>query len=99
MQTILKDKWALVTGASSGFGTDFAKELGSMGCNLVLTARRKERLEQVADEISQLSEVSVSVLPFDLSILDAPQQLYEQIKSKGIQVDVLINNAGFGLHG
>jgi short-subunit dehydrogenase len=97
--TMLKDKWALVTGASSGFGADFAKELGALGCNLILTARRKDRLEQVAEELIKRYGVSVKTIPMDLSDSEAPQQLYDQIQAEGIPVDILINNAGFGIHG
>jgi short-subunit dehydrogenase len=97
--TNLKDKWALVTGASSGFGADFARELGALGCNLVLTARRESRLVQLAKEITERFGVSVKVIPLDLSEPEAPQRLYDQINTEGIQIDILINNAGFGLYG
>jgi uncharacterized protein len=95
----LKSKWALVTGASSGFGADFARELGALGCNLILTARRKDRLEQVAEEIRQRFGVPTKIIPMDLSDSGAPQQLYDRIQAEDIQVNVLINNAGFGLYG
>jgi len=97
--TELKNKWALVTGASSGFGADFARELGALGCNLVLTARREDRLVQLAEEITERFGVSAKVLPMDLSESEAPQQLYDQINAEGIQIDILINNAGFGIYG
>lgn len=95
----LKNRWALVTGASSGFGVEFARELASRGCNLVLTARREDRLQLYQEEISQRFGVLVKVIPLDLYPPEAPGQLYEQIKSANIAVDVLINNAGFGLYG
>ena len=96
---ILKNKWALVTGASSGLGADFARILASLGCHLILTARRQERLETLKDEISAQFGVSVKVIPMDLSLFESPQQLYDQLKTEGITVDVLINNAGFGICG
>ena len=96
---ILKNRWALVTGASSGLGADFARILASMGCHLILVARRQERLEALKKEISADFGVSVIVIPMDLSLSDSPQQLYDQIKEGGIIVDVLINNAGFGIYG
>lgn len=98
-ETKLKDKWALVTGASSGFGADFARELASMSCCLILTARRKDRLGLLKDEISSKFGVPVKVMPMDLSKPDAPQQLYDQVYAEGISVDILINNAGFGIYG
>jgi short-subunit dehydrogenase len=98
-ETKLKDKWALVTGASSGFGADFARELASLGCNLILTARREDRLERVAAEIGERYGVSAKTIPMDLSKPEAPQELYDRIKAKGVLVDVLINNAGFGISG
>jgi short-subunit dehydrogenase len=96
---ILKNRWALVTGASSGLGADFARILASMGCHLVLVARRQERLEALKKEISADFGVSVNVIPMDLSLSESPQQLYDQLKSDGTTVDILINNAGFGIFG
>ena len=98
-ETKHKDKWALVTGASSGFGVDFARELASLHCNLILTARRRDRLERVAGEIRERFGVSAIIMPKDLSKSAAPQQLYEQITAEAIPVDILINNAGFGIYG
>jgi short-subunit dehydrogenase len=96
---ILKNKWALVTGASSGLGADFARILASLSCRLILTARRQERLETLKKEITADFGVPVKVIPMDLSLPEAPQQLYDQLKSDGVTVDVLINNAGFGIYG
>lgn len=95
----LRGKWALVTGASSGLGMEFARELAPLGCNLILTARRKDRLEQLQAELVEQLGVSVKTIPLDLSAPMGPQQLYDQIKAAGIAIDVLINNAGFGLYG
>lgn len=95
----IKGKWALVTGASSGFGADFARELAALGCNLVITARRAERLAALKEEIVQNYERSVLEIPMDLAAPDAPQELFNWIKSQKIVVDILINNAGFGLYG
>jgi short-subunit dehydrogenase len=96
---ILKDKTALVTGASSGLGVDFARELASRGCNLVLVARREELLRQVGAELTQKYGVAVQVVAMDLAAPGAAQTLYDQLKQSGTQVDVLVNNAGFGLYG
>lgn len=95
----LKGKWALVTGASSGLGVEFARELAALGCNLVLTARRGERLEQLRTELIDRFGVSVKTIPLDLFDSCAPQTLYKRIQEADIAIDVLVNNAGFGLYG
>jgi len=95
----LKGKTALVTGASSGLGTDFATILAERGCSLVLVARRQDRLEKVAAELRQRHGVEVHVIALDLAPLGAAQQLYDRIRGMGINVDVLVNNAGFGVYG
>ncbi|HEX2620424.1 MAG TPA: SDR family oxidoreductase [Phototrophicaceae bacterium] len=97
--TILKGKWALVTGASSGLGVDFAKQLAAIGCHLILVARREDRLRAVADQITTQYGVQVEIVILDLSLPEAPQTLYDQLKTAGRRVDVLINNAGYGLYG
>jgi len=95
----LKDKYALVTGASSGLGVDFANILASAGCHLVLVARRKERLQTLQKEIIDQHGIKVDVVQMDLSLPDSPQILYNSIKDMGISVDVLVNNAGSGIYG
>lgn len=97
--TILRGKTALVTGASSGLGVDFARQLAERGCHLILVARREEKLREVAEEITTKHGVEVTILPMDLGKVDAAQRLYDVVKAQGKTVDVLINNAGFGLHG
>ncbi|MDZ7843596.1 MAG: SDR family oxidoreductase [Anaerolineales bacterium] len=96
---ILAGKWALVTGASSGLGVDFARILASRGTNLVLVARREEKLKSVKDTLVEAYRVDVRVIPFDLAGNGAAAGLYEEINSRGLDIDVLINNAGFGLYG
>lgn len=96
---VLRGKTALVTGASSGLGTDFARQLAAQGCHLILTARRLERLQELQTEIITRYGVKVDCLVSDLAVPDAARQLYEQIKAAGQTVDVLINNAGHGLYG
>lgn len=99
METNLQGKTALVTGASSGLGVDFARHLAARGCNLILVARRENQLRVVQEEIGQRYGVEVQIIPMDLAAESAPQALYDQIKAEGKQVDVLINNAGYGLYG
>jgi len=86
-------KTALITGASSGIGAEMARQLAAAGCNVILVARRTERLNALAEE---LSTVSVQVVTSDLSDPLAPQMLFDEVARRGLLVDILINNAGFG---
>lgn len=90
---------ALVTGASAGIGRAFADVLAREGFDLVLTARRVERLEALARELAGRHEISAHPIPADLAQVDAPARLVEAIVARGLQVDVLINNAGYGVPG
>jgi short-subunit dehydrogenase len=87
---------ALVTGASSGIGKELARILAAEGANLVITARRAERLEALAAEIKQAHGVDVRVEALDLGDPAAPLQLFERTEGAGVAIDVLVNNAGFG---
>ena len=98
MQT-WQGKWALVTGASAGIGRGFAARLAAGGTHLVLTARRRGRLEQLAHELRSKHGVQVETFPADLGQPSAPQQIFEFAMEKGISIDLLINNAGFGAYG
>ena len=97
--TQLKGRTALVTGASSGLGADFARDLASRGSDLILVARREDMLKAVQREIQERHGVMVDGIVMDLSTEEAPQVLYDQIKAIGKTVEILINNAGFGLYG
>jgi short-subunit dehydrogenase len=88
---------ALVTGASSGIGADIAREYARRGKPLVLTARRAERLEALAEELRPL--VPVTVIPADLADRDAPAQLFAATNARGLFIDTLVNNAGYGVPG
>lgn len=90
---------ALVTGASAGIGAAFARHLAARGHDLALSARRVERLEALAGELAARHGIEVLVAPADLSQPEGAQQLLDQIAACGRGVDVLINNAGFGLTG
>jgi len=92
----LRDRWVLVTGASSGLGADFARDLAARGCRLVLVARREDRLKQLAAE---LAGTEARVVALDLRAPDAATTLHERLHAEGIAVDVLVNNAGYGLPG
>lgn len=95
----LTGKTALVTGASAGIGKAFALELAARGADLILTARRRDRLEELAKEIRVTHGRKVAVIEADLAQRDAPEQLMASIKAQGLQVDVLVNNAGYGVPG
>jgi short-subunit dehydrogenase len=99
MAETLRGKTALITGASSGLGADFARQLADRGCNLILVARRMERLQELQKEITAKHSVWVECMAIDLLEENAAQQLYNQIKDGGKVVDVLVNNAGLGLYG
>jgi short-subunit dehydrogenase len=90
-------KTALVTGASAGIGKALAKELAARGFDLVVTARRLDRLEEVAREIGAAYGVHVEVVTADLADPNAPQALFDEIARRGVAIDVLVNNAGYGL--
>ncbi len=92
-------KWAVVTGASAGIGEAIAVELAEAGVNLVLTARRRERLDLLAERLRSRHSIQTQVIVADLSRPQAPQQIFDATEGAGLQVDVLVNNAGFGEYG
>ncbi|MCZ6679305.1 MAG: SDR family oxidoreductase, partial [Candidatus Poribacteria bacterium] len=94
-----KGATVLITGASSGIGEAFARNLANRGANLILTARSGDKLRQIAGELSEKHAIDAHVFPGDLSRPDMPQRLFIQIQFAGLPVDVLINNAGFGKWG
>ena len=90
---------ALVTGASAGIGKAFAERLAEHGYTLVLTARRVDRLEALAAELRAAHGVAVHVLPADLADPAAPAGLCADLHARGLHIDVLVNNAGYGVPG
>lgn len=90
---------ALITGGSVGIGLELAKQFAHHGHNLVLTARHRDTLEAVAGSIEGKYGVKVTVIPDDLTDPDAPQRLHDAIVAENIDIDFLVNNAGFGLGG
>jgi uncharacterized protein len=92
-------KWALITGASAGIGLELAKRLAAGGANLVLTARRADRLEKLAADLSAKHGIHVAMLAADLTRPEAPAQIFEFTHRKLIEVELLVNNAGFGAFG
>jgi uncharacterized protein len=90
---------ALITGASSGIGETFARELAASKTNLVLVARSQAKLEQLATELSSKYQIKTTVIPQDLTQTAAGQVLFEKVQAQGLRIDTLINNAGFGDYG
>jgi short-subunit dehydrogenase len=90
---------ALVTGASSGLGAEFAAKLAARGADLVLVARRVEKLETLAEQLETDHGVSVQTVGFDLAEPGAGQRLFDTVQERSIPVSILVNNAGLGSQG
>jgi short-subunit dehydrogenase len=93
------DKWAVITGASSGLGAEFARQLATLGANLVVCARSEGKLRQLADELSAAHRVEVCRVPVDLARPGGPPELCAAVDRLGVEVEHLVNNAGFGSFG
>lgn len=93
------DQWALVTGASSGIGAEYARQLAALGMHLVLVARRQEELEVLAAELHAKHACRCEVIPLDLTVRGSGATLFAEVERRGIKVELLVNNAGFGVVG
>ena len=89
-------KTALITGASSGIGYELSRILAQQGFHLVLVARSADRLAEIARELATAHPIKTEVVAQDLSQPEAAAQLFAEVKRRGLAVDVLVNNAGFG---
>lgn len=92
-------KWALITGASAGIGAAFARSYAEKGANLILVARREDRLRALAGEIEAAHGVKVKTIAADLADPAAPKVIAGALGADATPVDILVNNAGFGLPG
>lgn len=92
-------KTTLITGASSGIGEAFARKLASQGENVLLVARTESKLAALCNELGRASRVNAQYVAIDLTEHDAPAKLFEETKQRDLEVEVLINNAGFGSMG
>jgi len=98
MSSLVKP-WALVTGASSGIGAEFARILAEMGYPVILVARRKDKLLALARSLEETQHVQTRVIVADLSESSAPAALWRELEQNKLEVGILVNNAGFGDHG
>ena len=90
------DQWALITGASSGIGAEFARQLAARGMHLILSARREPLLTQLAAELHQAHGTKTEIITADLSNPSEPGRLLEEVRKRGLTIELLVNNAGFG---
>ncbi len=96
---VFSGTYALVTGASSGLGEEFARQLAHRGCNLVLTGRSREKLETLASDLARINGVATRVVTADLAQPGGAEQLALIVDDLGVTIDHLVNNAGFGSAG
>lgn len=89
----------LITGASSGIGEAFVRKLAARGHNLLLVARSEEKLAMLCSELGRRNNVHAQYVAIDVSQADAPERLFEETRQRGLEIDFLINNAGFGSMG
>lgn len=94
-----RNRYALITGASAGIGAAFARAYARRGANLVLVARRRDRLDDLARELAPEYGVDVRSIAADLADPDAPQAIADRLQADGVHIDILVNNAGYGLPG
>uniref|UniRef100_B8HSF0 Short-chain dehydrogenase/reductase SDR n=1 Tax=Cyanothece sp. (strain PCC 7425 / ATCC 29141) TaxID=395961 RepID=B8HSF0_CYAP4 len=90
---------ALITGASVGIGAAFAQELAARQMNLVLVSRAEEKLKSLATHLEERYKIQAQVIVQDLTLAEAPLQVYNAVEQRGLTIDLLINNAGFGDYG
>lgn len=93
------NSWVLITGASSGFGEEFARQYAGQGHSLVLVARRLDRLQALAEALRRQYRIEIVVEQVDLSDIAAITRLHLRLQERGVAIDILINNAGHGLQG
>ena len=95
----MKKQTALITGASGGIGYEISELFAKGKCNLVLVARNADKLKEIAEDFQSRYQITVHIVPMNLSSADSPNELYHYLERNKIMVDYLVNNAGFGAHG
>lgn len=93
------DQWALITGASSGIGAEFARQLAARGMHVILTARRTDLMEELAAELRAKHATQCEIIAADLAAPGAVPELLAEIQRRGLTIQLLVNNAGFGVVG
>ncbi len=93
------DRWALITGASSGIGAEFASQLAGRGMHLILAARRFDRMNQLAQDLNTRHGTNCHIVTIDLAEEDAARRLIDEVKRLGVEIELLVNNAGVALIG
>jgi short-subunit dehydrogenase len=92
-------QWVLITGATQGIGYEFARQFAAAGWQMVFVARDEARLREVADELSARHGVTIKTMVKDLSYSTAAQEIFDELQREQIVISILVNNAGFGVHG
>ena len=90
---------ALITGASSGIGEAFARKLAAQGRNVLLVARSEDKLVTLCNELGRMNSIRAQYIALDLSEEESPARLFDEVQKRGLIIDLLINNAGFGAFG
>jgi uncharacterized protein len=93
--TLISGRTALITGASTGIGAEFARQLAERGANLVLVARSIDKLDALAAQLRDRHQVEVFTEKLDLSTPDASEQLFSRVAERSLSIEFLVNNAGF----
>lgn len=93
------DRWALITGASSGIGAEFASQLAARGMHLILAARRFDRMNELAQELNTRHGTNCHIVTIDLAETDAGKRLIDEVERLGVQIELLVNNAGVAIIG
>lgn len=91
--------WALVTGASAGIGAEFCRQLAEKGYHLVLVARRENKLQAIASELKTSYGATSMIITADLSVKNASNEIFKRLEAENIEIEYLVNNAGYGLPG
>ena len=94
-----KGKRALITGASAGIGAELARVFAEHGFDLILVARRRDRLEELAEELKRDMQTDCEIIVADLADPAAPRAIFDEVTARGLRVDALVNNAGYGIPG